>query len=145
MLEQTLQAWRLATARLLAAVEQIPEDRHKTPGVCGYWNAQQVIAHLAGWQREALKRYRDFQQGDRTNAIYDMDAFNASSVEALKLLNWQETLDTYRYTCEDLDEMASRLSEDDLSDPRYEEWLTALTRENNEHAAQIETWLAGKD
>jgi hypothetical protein len=142
MVNRTLQEWRSATKYFRAVVERIPEDRRKTPGVCGVWNAQQVIAHLAGWQREALKRYRDFQRGDSTNTTYDVDAFNTASIEALKLLNWRETLETYRYTCEDLDEMASRLTTQDLTDPRYEEWLIALARENHEHAIQIETWLA---
>jgi Mycothiol maleylpyruvate isomerase N-terminal domain len=119
-------------------LKTVPEDRRKIAGTCGVWTVQQVIAHLAGWQREALKRYRDFEKGDPSTMTYDIDAFNAASIAALSLLNWRETLDTYRYTCEDLKAAAEHISQ---IDPRHEEWMRELARENRDHAEEIKLWL----
>lgn len=143
MFEETLQHFQDAFRQCWELAQQVPDDKRKTGGVCGEWSTQQIIAHFAGWNREALKRYGDYQRGDTTNDRYDFDAFNAGSVAALSLLNWRETLETWQQTFDDLCAAAKSLTPEQIqSDKRYRLWLESLTEDMHEHRAQIETWLA---
>ena len=146
MYQDALRQWQHAAAEFLKTVENIPYERRQVVGVCGAWSIQQIVAHLAGWQREALRRYQECLAGDTTSRTYDLDAFNASSVAALKLLNWYETLDTFRFTFEDLNKKAQQLTETQLSQtPVYEEWLTGIGNDLVEHTTQIVKWLAAQE
>lgn len=137
-----LHQWQRTTDQFIQLMEVVPEGQRKISGVCGIWNIQQIVAHLAGWQREALTRFTAFQARDTSDKQYDIDQFNADSVAALRLLNWQETLETYRYTCDDLRQAAQALSDEVIrAEPRYEIWLAALARDTHDHADQIRLWL----
>ncbi len=140
--EKSYAAWQSAHHDFSQVVKAIPAELRKKAGVCGEWSCQQIVAHLAGWQREALKRYRDFQQGDSSNIRYEIDQFNASSVAALKLFNWKETLETFADTCEDLELQVGQLSpETTAQDARYAQWMIGLARDLREHTQQIKDWL----
>lgn len=146
MFEEARQHWQRAAAEFLKTVENIPYELRQQPGACGTWSVQQVVAHLAGWQREALRRYGDCLAGDTTSRTYDLDAFNASSVAALKLLNWYETLDTFRFTVEDLNQQAQQLTAEQISQtPVYEEWLTGIGNDLVQHTTAIQAWLATQE
>lgn len=147
MFKEALDRWLTAADNFLKTVETLPYDLRKTSGVCGEWSCQQIVAHLAGWQREALKRYGDFKAGDTISITYDIDRFNAGSVEALKLLNWYEVLDTFRFTRDDLARAAQELSPDQiLKNPMYEEWLVGIETDLIAHTQEIQQWLiAQKD
>ena len=142
MFDQVLHDWRKAADKFQNIVDGVPHDLRTKPGVCGEWNCQQVIAHLAGWQREAFRRFEIFRTGDYTSITYDEDAFNADSVEALKLLGWSDVVDTFRFTCDDLEKISKLLSSDEIeANSMYAEWLTSLTRELQNHGKEIEEWL----
>ena len=40
---------------ILKAVEAFPRDQWQTEGVCGYWSAKDVIAHLACYERMLIE------------------------------------------------------------------------------------------
>ena len=142
MFKVRLQAWRQAAADFTKLAESVPYELRQKEGVCGEWSCQQIVAHLAGWQREALKRYEDFHRGDRSSQTYNVDAFNASSVAALKLLSWSEVLDTFRFTSEDLARRAEALSDEETeANPGYEEWLVGLRDDLLRHTSEIQQWL----
>jgi hypothetical protein len=134
----SIREWQQASDIFLKVINTIPDNQRKAPGVCGEWSCQQIIAHLAGWQREATRRFEAFQQGDPSNATYDIVTFNATSVEALKLFNWKETVETLVYTCDDMQALYKQRPSDD---PRYDEWFIAMTKEFKLHTAQIQAWL----
>lgn len=143
--QQALANWQAAATAFIKVIEAVPEELRKKSGVCGVWNCQQVIAHLAGWQREALKRYQDFLEGDTVSITYDLDAYNASSVAALKLLNWYETLDTFKFTFDDLNRLATTLTSQQVEqNPLYTEWLIGVGDDLVTHTAEIEQWLAAQ-
>ena len=142
MFEETLKSWQQAASDFIKVAESVPYDLRQISGVCGEWSCQQIVAHLAGWQREALKRYGDFQRGQAPTIQYDADTFNTSSIEALKLFSWYEVLDTFRFTTEDLAKTAKALTPDQIAaNTGYEEWLAGLSKDLNEHMTEIREWL----
>lgn len=142
MFSDALHRWSQAADHFLQVVEGVPYVLRAKSGACGDWSVQQVVAHLAGWQREALRRYEIFQTGDYESIKYDIDDFNAKSVAALKLLSWHEVLDTFRFTREDLQTVAESLAPQAVeNNPLYEQWLVGIGEDLEEHTAQLEQWL----
>jgi hypothetical protein len=50
LLERIDEAWR----QLLAALDDIPEDRLSDPGVIGEWSLKDLFGHLAFWDEHAV-------------------------------------------------------------------------------------------
>ena len=50
LLERIEEAWR----ELLAALDDIPEDRMSDPGVIGDWSLKDLFGHLAFWDEHAV-------------------------------------------------------------------------------------------
>ncbi len=142
MFAQALADWQAAQTDWRAALQAIPVEKTDIPGVCGAWDIKQIVAHLAGWQREAYTHWQ--HRNPRHLPDYDIDDFNAKSVSALSLLNWYETLDTFRFTCEDMAAEAAKVDEATAADyPLYAEWLSELAKDIRAHHAEIDTWLKG--
>jgi hypothetical protein len=51
--------------------------------VTSHWSVVDLVAHMVGWQREALKRIPEIRRGDRGDRTYDVDAMNAAFVAEL--------------------------------------------------------------
>lgn len=141
-LQATLQDWQDQNQAMLQILNGLPAEKTNISGVCGEWGIKQIVAHLAGWYREAFKRFEAFAEGDTTDKRYDIDKFNDDSVAALRLLNWRETLDTFQTTYDDLTQAAQALPPDvnRLDDHLW--WLRELARDVGDHRVEIETWLA---
>ncbi len=134
--------WQAAYETFLAAVHALPADKRETPGICGVWNARQVVAHLAGWHYEAVRRYAEIAVGDPLNRQYDEDSFNALQVEARAHLTWEQTLDDLREVTDILRAQARELTEQQaVAEPRYAEWLRGLTGDLRHHTEQVRAWL----
>ena len=145
MFSDVFENWQQAYHEFRDAVSQVPAEFQKTPGICAERSVREVIGLLAGWQREALRRYQDFQNGDTSNKIYDADRFNADSISALSLLNWREVVETFQFTCEDLENTIQQLPLEQVeSDPRYTEWLVGITADLETHTTQIKSWLLAR-
>lgn len=134
--------WQAAYDALFAALEALPADQREQPGLCGAWNARQLVAHLAGWHYEAFRRYVEITAGDSTDKQYDSDAFNALQVEARAHLDWAQTLEDLREAMDILHTQARDLPEDiAAAEPRYGEWLHGLAADARLHTAQVQAWL----
>lgn len=145
MFSEAFENWQRAYHQFCDSVSQIPSEFQKTPGICGEQSAKEVIAQLSGWQREALRRYQDFQNGDTSNKTYNADKFNADSISALSLLNWREVFETLQFTCEDLENTIQQLSSEQREhDPRYADWLVGITDDLEMHTMQIKSWLLAR-
>lgn len=141
ILQPQFDTWHTTQAAFIALLEPIPPDQTNLGGVCGAWGVKQIVAHLAGWQREAYTHAQ--HQSPPHRKTYDADDFNAKSVAALSLLNWAETLATFRYTSEDFTALLTGLDDTTLQTyPLYGQWLDALAADIRLHHDQIETWLA---
>lgn len=135
-LQHSLNNWQASNEAFLALIGTLPRTLREKEGACGVWTPKQVIAHLAGWQREALKRYEMFAKGETTSIRYDVDKFNADSVAALKLLSWYETIETFEHTCDDLQAFVE-------TNPNRKQrgWLKALDRDLREHTEELRQWM----
>lgn len=133
--------WLDACHTFFAALDALPADCRERAGVCGVWNPRQVVAHLAGWHYEAIRRYAEIMAGD-ADKTYDTDAFNAVQVEAREHLTWEQTLDDLREAVDILRMQARDLPEHLATvEPRYAAWLEGLTRDLREHLQQVRGWL----
>jgi len=138
-LSESLARWQASSQAFHDLLQRVPETHSALAGVSGIWSVKQIVAHIAGWQREAYRRFQDYQRGLPVAEAYDDNAFNASSVNALRLLNWRETLETYEQTQADLSALALSLHEDDRAP--YGEWLWDLADDLDEHGQEIQAWL----
>jgi hypothetical protein len=130
--------WLESFHRFMATLESLPPGLRQTPGVCGHWNAKQIVAHLAGWHYEAVRRFAAIATGDPLHKHYDVDSFNALQVEGRGHLSWDLTLDDLREVVDILRMQAMDVPEvSAVGDFRYAEWLTILAQEFDEHRAQI--------
>jgi hypothetical protein len=143
------EAWASLQVRLAAAYAALteaaaslaPELRDRS-GVCGVWSPQDVVAHLAGWDREAARRFRVLLAGPVIDRIYDVDAFNARSVAARRHLSWDEALGELQAAHEALRRIIEHGdAEAAIADPRFREWLLGRSRDYEHHAAQLRAWL----
>jgi uncharacterized protein (TIGR03083 family) len=134
--------WLAAYGNLMAALEALPPEQRERPGLCGTWSARQLVAHLAGWHYEAVRRYAEITAGDPFDKTYDAEAFNALQVEAREHLTWQQTLEDLREVMDILHTQARDLPERlAAAEPRYAEWLDGLARDAREHLDQVRSWL----
>jgi hypothetical protein len=143
-LDESLARWQAASQAFRELVLSVPAPQATLAGVSGIWSVKQIVAHIAGWQREAYRRFQDYQRGLPVTEAYDDNAFNASSVNALRLLNWRETLETYEQTQTDLANLALSLHEEEADRAPYSEWLWDLANDLDEHGQEIRAWLAAQ-
>ena len=67
----------------LGALKSFDDERARRVGVTARWSVCDLLAHIVGWQREALKRIPEIRRGDRGDRTYDVDAMNAAFVAEL--------------------------------------------------------------
>ena len=123
-------------------VMQLQPSRREQKGLCGHWSPKKVVAHLAGWDREAARRFHLFMDGPTEDIKYDLDTFNSKSVAERQHMNWEQTL-------KELDEAHDTLKHAiNLVEPkhikmedRFFGWLEGRIRDYKEHTIQIETWI----
>jgi hypothetical protein len=135
--------FRAAYDGLFTLVSNYPAALVEKPGACGWWSPRQVLAHLAGWVKEANRRFDAFEAGDSASIAYRdrLDDFNAQSVAARATFTWGETLDELRAGVERLASRATRLTTWQIHDPRYTEWLVSLQEDCVEHTEQLRAFL----
>jgi hypothetical protein len=123
---------------LFTIAETYPENLRTQAGACGTWSAQDVLAHLAGWIVESLRRYPRYALGT-ADMHYNKDAFNEVSIWLRRDRDYETILSELREVAAKLAQMAQTIAEAQLKrDSRYAEWLTTLTHEAHEHATQLE-------
>ena len=121
---------------------QLQQSQREQAGVCGHWSPKEVVAHLAGWDREAARRFHQFMKGPTEDIKYDLDTFNSESVAERQYMNWEQTL-------KELDEAHHTLRHAiELVEPkhikmesRFFGWLEGRIRDYKEHIIQIEAWV----
>ena len=121
---------------------QLQPSRREQVGVCGHWSPKEVIAHLAGWDHEAARRFHLFMKGPTEDIKYDLDAFNAKSVAERKHMNWEQTLKELDEAHNTLKHAIGLVEPKHLkTDDRFFGWLEGRIRDYKEHTVQIETWI----
>jgi len=141
--------WRTLQHRLSHAydrfrhtVEQLAQGARERLGVCGEWSPKEVVAHLAGWDREAARRFHQFMQSPTEDIDYDLDGFNARSVAARQHLSWEQTLDELDDAHQELQQAIALVEPQHLeADSRFFGWLEGRSGDYEEHTVQIQAWL----
>ena len=138
-IENSISEFESAFKQLIEVAENYPEALQTRAGACGEWSAREVLAHLAGWIVEALRRYPRYAIGTG-NIQYYTDAFNAVSVWSRQSKLYDEILDELRDVSVRLIDYARGLSETEITrnGERYAEWLTNLARDAHDHTTQLQ-------
>lgn len=127
-----------AFRHFVAAASQIDPAERERAGMCGTWSAREVVAHVAGWDEEGHGRIRALLAGPAVGVPYDFDATNARFVAARAEMSWDETLAELHTNHAQLTAALAEVSADALTaEPRFVEWVEALTNHFCEHAAEF--------
>ena len=92
---------KYGNATVLRAVADLPAADWATPGVCGWWSAREIVAHLASFEHiliEALEMAGGTRDGYGPTLrawFRDGQAFNDQQVADRAALSPQETLADY--------------------------------------------------
>jgi hypothetical protein len=127
-----------AFRHFITAAAQIDPAERERAGMSGIWSAREVVAHVAGWEEEGRSRIRALLAGPVVGVRYDFDATNARFVAARAEMSWDETLAELHTNHAQLTAALAEVSADALTaEPRFVEWVEALTNHYCEHAAEF--------
>ena len=144
---KTMEQSRRAT---LAFLKTLPESEILRPRTQGKWSIRDVLAHIAAWESEAVKRFGQIARGrgDRILFYDDMlaaDRFNARAVARARRLSWAKLLRQAAEVRRRLVISLRRLPPSSLNDRSHRypvvAWLPefAWTHER-EHRRRIRAW-----
>ncbi len=132
----------IVSADFLALASRVNAARTEEPGVCGGWSVKQLVAHMAAWDWEGERHFRELHSGGAESRSYDIEAFNTAAVDERRGQTWEETLDELRRANMTFAASLANVSAGDReADPRYESWLRAVSGHYDEHTAQVRAWL----
>ena len=103
----------------------------------GIWGLREILAHIAAWEAEALRRIPLLAVGvpDKT---YDADEFNAVAVSAISEQSFQQVKNTLLQTHQRLVHLLETLEESAFIPGGCAcEWTAALTRHSQEHTREL--------
>lgn len=123
---------------------QLPADLRGKRGVCGNWSPKDVIAHLVGWDTEAIYFLGLFANGEGETYDYqfDIDEFNARSVKTRENLSWDEVITSLSIAHTELQQMIMVLNAKDLnSDSGFGKSLMGRREDYIFHTQQLADWL----
>ncbi len=146
----------LGREALLRSVEGLSEDLMKEPGAGGpAWSPQDVLGHIAAWERETVEALRAFWQGSTPyrmagfDSLADRDRWSEEAVEQRR--NWpvHETLVELGIVRSQLLLLLADLTEAQLNDSIMYPWgtygivsalLATGADHEREHAASLTAW-----
>jgi hypothetical protein len=84
-----------ARAELLAAASCVPAEVQSSRLVCADWTLKDVLGHVADWELFGAKGLAQMAAGQapQVERIDDLDAWNASHVDARRDQSWQQVWD----------------------------------------------------
>ncbi|MBX3080696.1 MAG: ClbS/DfsB family four-helix bundle protein [Anaerolineae bacterium] len=144
---------RTSRAKLVSAIEGLPEEAMLRAGVVGLWSIKDLLAHLTAWESElvtALARLAVSRKIPHIVEIDDLDEWNMEvyAVNARRALS--DVLEDFQGVHKHLLKAVEEIDEKTLTNPRRFPWmegepLSYLIAENgfwheSEHADQILEW-----
>lgn len=133
-----------AQRHFMKIAAQLTPDIREKKGVCGEWSAKDVMAHLVGWDTEAVYFLGLFANGsgDTYDSSFDVDAFNARSVKTREHLSWDELIHELTSVQAELQQIIKVLQTKNLdSSGGYGNSLTGRKEDYLLHAGQLAAWL----
>lgn len=135
-LSAALEKFQQAYDDFFTVVDAYPLELYDATGACGDWSARDIIAHMAGWVVEALRRFRRYGRGT-SDFIYNTDAFNEVSLWLRRDDDYETVLEELHTRVDELLAFLDQLPEQRHSDDRYAEWLQTLSNDAQRHAADL--------
>jgi hypothetical protein len=141
------------SAELELLISRLTVAQMNQPGAVGVWSVKDVLAHIAFWERYALRIVKAARCGEEPefDAEDSTESRNASVVAQYYLAPMGAVIASWNSAREDLLEQIAGLSEADLNDPERFPWsegLPLLTRiaansykHEQEHIEQIRSWM----
>ena len=139
--EQTMETLREAFHTqgqiFLKAAREIGADIAVKPGICGEWSIKDVLAHLTGWNREAVREFGLLPDGDLPPLPEDMeiiDQLNAGLVDIYQDFTWDQVFVAFEESIAALEQAALAVKPEEAArEPRYGFWLRIMTDELENH------------
>lgn len=137
------------TKGFMKLLESLNEDDWKIK-VNSDWTIKDVISHLVGWEREAVKALEE-EWKTKEKPLFllteDFNEFNKKNVEHYKRYNSRELLDEWKKLQNILDEKINEIGEENLrKEPELYDWVFDEGEENHykEHYEQIKKVLGNE-
>jgi hypothetical protein len=144
-----------AREELLAAVALVPADARASRSVCGTWTLQDLIGHIADWERLGADGLAQMAAGraPQVEHVTDVDAWNAAHVEARRGQTWESVWGDLQGARRDLAKAVEQMSQADLervypfpwgSEGTPHQWAAVYVEHDRSHARGLRTRLASE-
>ena len=157
--KQLLAEMQSEQAAWLALLDEIGEENMTQPEVAGGWSIKDIVAHITGWRRRTVLRFRaaldptvDMTPDNPAELDEDdeVDQINAWIYKANRDRPLADVLNDSREVFQQLVAEVSALSDEQLNDPQRFPWLEGerLTGAfifghfHEEHEPDMRAWLA---
>ena len=140
---ELLERARGAHGALASALEGLTEESAARVGVNPQWSVKDVLAHIAAWEVEGVRRFAETRAGG-TPAPLDkaaIDGFNAAAVEERRAKSFGELREEYEEAHRGITGALEGLPDElDESSREYRFAEIVAVIHPTHHAAQIEEW-----
>lgn len=159
--KQLLAEMQSEQAAWLALLDEIGEENMTQPEVAGGWSIKDIVAHITGWRRRTVLRFRAALDPTVDMTPYwpaeldeddddDIDKINAWIYQANRDRPLADVLNDSREVFQQLVAAVDALSDEQLNDPQCFPWLEGerLTGAfmfghfHEEHESDMRAWLA---
>jgi hypothetical protein len=157
--KQLLAEMQSEQAAWLALLDEIGEENMTQPEVAGGWSIKDIVAHITGWRRRTVLRFRAALDPTVDMAPYwpaeldeddEVDEINAWIYQANRDRPLADVLNDSREVFQQLVAEVSALSDQQLNDPQRFPWLEGerLTGAfifghfHEEHEPDMRAWLS---
>ncbi len=138
-----------------ALLDEIGIEHMAQPGVAGSWSIKDIVAHLTGWRRRTVARFRAVQRGEPEPPppwpahLQTDDEINAWIYQARQGYSVREVLDESHQVFQELVAAIEGIPEDVLADVRRFPWLEGqpmsaaafFAHFHDEHEPDMRAWL----
>ncbi len=122
----------------LAACQSFEPQKAALSGACGDWSAKSVVDHLIGWQVQSLSILDALTKGRSDAFDFDIDAFNAASVENRKDTSWQESLQDLQDSFADFKKALEKIKAAQFQTNKgFAAWIKAMIHEYEHHLSHV--------
>lgn len=129
-----------AYTNYLHAIQALEPENQLQPGVSGDWSAKDVVSHLIGWDA-ALHEFITDPENFDPKPLYDVNSFNASSVNPRQAQSWAETVNELQTNFTLLQEGLTTLPAEGRIVERVCDWLKGRKADYEFHLEQLNDWL----
>lgn len=141
---------------LLVAIEPLPDEAFRRPGVMGDWSLADILAHLVVWESEMVTALLRIDQGKTPTrliaAFEDVDGYNELRYEENKDRDLDRIFEDLHRVRVQLEEWLPEFTDRDLTDPKRYPWSKGLPlwhiiaensfRHEREHLPDIKAYVS---